>query len=68
MAANGMTFFWWGVGNTTTRVAVGKFEALSACQIMNERLMKCVAPTEKKRGRAHTFLCNFFQIIISCIM
>jgi hypothetical protein len=42
-----------------------KFEALSsACQIVNERLMKCVQPAQKKQSRAHAFKQIFSNLIM----
>jgi hypothetical protein len=42
--------------------AGGKFEALSSvCQIVNERLMNCVQPVQKKLSRAHAFHATVFK-------
>jgi hypothetical protein len=46
--------------------ATGKFKALSsACEIVNERLMKCVKPAQKNKNKAELMPpSNFFQITI----
>ena len=42
--------------------AAVKFEALSsACQIVNERLLECVQPAQKKQSRAHAFQATLFK-------
>jgi hypothetical protein len=43
-------------------------ENSSACEIVNERLMTCVQLVQKKTKLSSCLSCNFFQIIISCIM
>jgi cellobiose-specific phosphotransferase system component IIA len=46
----------WGVHYGHKGDAAMKLEALSSArQIVNERLMKCVQPAQKKQSRAHAF-------------